>query len=54
MTEPNELLSPLHNRMPMILHEEDYERWLGGGLHDAESLLVPYPASEMQGYPVSK
>lgn len=53
-TEPNELLSPLHNRMPVILREEDYERWLGGGLHDAESLLVPYPASEMQGHAVSR
>jgi putative SOS response-associated peptidase YedK len=53
-TEPNELLSPLHNRMPVILREEDYEGWLGGDLHQAESLLVPYPASEMRGYPVSK
>src|SRR5688572_8624274 len=27
-TEPNELLAPIHDRMPVILREEDYERWL--------------------------
>jgi putative SOS response-associated peptidase YedK len=27
-TDPNELMEPIHNRMPVILHRQDYERWL--------------------------
>jgi len=27
-TDPNELMEPIHNRMPVILHRKDYERWL--------------------------
>jgi putative SOS response-associated peptidase YedK len=27
-TDPNELMEPLHNRMPVILRPQDYERWL--------------------------
>jgi putative SOS response-associated peptidase YedK len=27
-TEPNELVRPIHNRMPVILRPEDEEQWL--------------------------
>jgi putative SOS response-associated peptidase YedK len=27
-TDPNELMEPLHNRMPVILAPKDDERWL--------------------------
>ena len=27
-TEPNELMRPIHDRMPVILHEENYDGWL--------------------------
>ena len=27
-TTPNELMAPLHDRMPVILEPEDYDRWL--------------------------
>ncbi len=27
-THPNELMEPIHNRMPVILEHKDYERWL--------------------------
>jgi putative SOS response-associated peptidase YedK len=27
-TEPNELMRPIHNRMPVILRREDEEQWL--------------------------
>lgn len=55
-TEPNQLLAPIHNRMPVILPRPAYDRWLdpteqrSGSLND---LLVPYPAEEMVAYPVS-
>ena len=56
-TEPNELMSALHTRMPVILHKEDEEEWLDPEVTDplqVERLLVPYPADEMEAYPVSR
>jgi putative SOS response-associated peptidase YedK len=47
--EPNPLVAPLHPKaMPVILHEEDYDRWLGGEAADACSLAVPFPSQLMQ------
>ena len=34
MTDCNEAVRPVHNRMPVLLHEEDYEIWLRGSLDD--------------------
>lgn len=54
-TEANEVLRPVHDRMPVILHPDDYELWLDVDLrkHDlAKELLKPYPAEEMLAYPV--
>jgi putative SOS response-associated peptidase YedK len=55
-TDPNELLEPLHNRMPVILQPQDYERWLQPG--DPEQppvdLLRPYPAEQMTAWKVDK
>ena len=55
-TEPNGLMSRLHNRMPVILPESAYTQWLDPAPRRAEELqglLVPYPADEMSAYPVS-
>jgi putative SOS response-associated peptidase YedK len=51
----NELVGQLHNRMPVILHREDWPAWLGEETGDSEqlkSLLVPYAADEMTMWPV--
>ncbi len=56
-TSANALLAPLHDRMPVILAEEDWPAWLGEDpATDAElrALLVPYPATDMTLWPVSK
>lgn len=56
-TQPNSLLEPIHNRMPVILHQDNYSLWLSSEdqLPSAlNNLLVPYPSSEMTAYPVSK
>ena len=54
-TDPNELMEPLHNRMPVILHRRDYERWLAPA--EASNLPVdllrPFPAEEMKAWKVS-
>ncbi len=55
-TEPNELMNPIHNRMPVILPRNAYAQWIDPTPHfpvDLNSLLVPYPAGEMEAYPVS-
>ncbi len=55
-TDPNEVVEPLHNRMPVILHRRDYVRWLAptDPAHLPIDLLRPYPAEEMKVWKVSK
>jgi putative SOS response-associated peptidase YedK len=56
-TEPNDLLRPLHNRMPVILHPRDYDFWLDPGVQDTDGLqelLRAYPPEEMEAFPVSR
>ena len=55
-TEPNELLSPIHDRMPVILERRHYDQWLDPEGNDAESLmqlLRAYEPDEMTAFPVS-
>ena len=56
-TAPNELLRPIHNRMPVILDPAVYARWLDPELRDPDRLirlLRPYPADRLQAYRVSR
>jgi putative SOS response-associated peptidase YedK len=55
-TEANELVQPVHGRMPAILPPDAYDSWLDPATADAErlaELLRPYPASEMASRAVS-
>lgn len=55
-TTANELLRPLHERMPVILAEEDYDRWLDCSNQDPQTLqhlLRPYDPNQLIAYPVS-
>lgn len=55
-TKPNQLMEPIHDRMPVILRREDEAIWLDREKQDVEllhSLLVPYPEEEMFAYPVA-
>ena len=49
----NELVAPVHDRMPVILAPEDFERWLDAGQERADELLKPYPAALLEAFPVS-
>jgi putative SOS response-associated peptidase YedK len=54
-TEANELVRPVHDRMPVILPERHWQEWLDAGLQDAAQLvplLRPYPVDAMRAYPV--
>lgn len=49
-TEPNEVMRPLHDRMPVILPDEVYDQWLDPKNEEVDvlgSLLKPHPADEM-------
>jgi len=55
-TSANELMGPIHDRMPVILHEKDEGMWLDPQLSDTDklsTLLNPYPSDEMEAYKVS-
>ena len=55
-TEPNKIVEPIHNRMPVILSPGEYPLWLDPAEkepHELEQLLNPYPSAEMEAYPVS-
>jgi putative SOS response-associated peptidase YedK len=55
-TDPNELIAPIHNRMPVILAPRDYERWMApadpGQL--PVDLLRPFDADPMTSWKVSQ
>src|SRR5437667_6400831 len=38
-TDANELMQPVHNRMPVILDPSDYEHWLDRSRQDAQDVL---------------
>jgi putative SOS response-associated peptidase YedK len=54
-TGPNELVAPIHNRMPAVLSDYDALEWVSGGkIGQALSSLKPFSAELMDGYDVSK
>ena len=53
-TTANELLAPIHHRMPVIISPESYDLWLADDPRAAvKDLLTPFPASEMISHTVS-
>ncbi|HUW21941.1 MAG TPA: SOS response-associated peptidase family protein [Candidatus Bathyarchaeia archaeon] len=54
-TEPNNLVSNIHDRMPAILDQKNEDSWLEQTtpLPKILDLLKPYPAEEMVSWPVS-
>ena len=56
-TTPNSVAAPIHDRMPVILRPNDEAFWLDHAVTDTRdllSLLTPYPADDMEAYPVSR
>lgn len=55
-TTPNDVVAPIHHRMPVILRREDEGDWLNPDTVEPEHLLPllkPYPAEEMEEWRVS-
>lgn len=53
-TDPNELLEPFHNRMPVILKAADYERWIAPAEEHRlpVDLLRPFPEELMAAWKI--
>ena len=50
-TTPNQLVAPIHDRMPVILQPEDEELWINPDVTEPEALehlLRPYPAELLE------
>lgn len=55
-TTSNNLLKPIHDRMPVILDRRDINIWLNSNIIEIESLkylFEPYTSGQMEMYPVS-
>lgn len=54
--ESNDLVSQVHNRMPVMLDEKARWQWLDPKAKEDQLLdtLAPYPAEKMKGFPISK
>lgn len=52
-TTANELLRPIHARMPVIVAPENYARWLDAANPDVIDLFAPFPSDAMTWHPVS-
>ena len=54
-TDANDLVRPIHDRMPVILKPEDYTPWLDHStpFETVKALLKPFPAEDMESFTVS-
>ena len=52
-TAANELVGEIHDRMPVILPPEAFDRWLANIESDPRDLLVPFPSELMKIWPIS-
>ncbi len=55
-TTPNHLMEPIHDRMPVILGPDEYDRWIDTTLQDPDAvadLMGPCPDNWLAMYPVS-
>ncbi len=56
VTDANEILASIHERMPVIISEKDFSLWLDPAVREKElilPLLKPYAAEELEIYPVT-
>ncbi len=56
-TDANELIRPVHERMPSILSQGDYKLWLDQNIKAPgvlKNLLKPFPPEKMMMFPVSE
>lgn len=54
-TSPNDIVSEIHDRMPVILNPQMEKKWLDSYTSESEllAMLQPYPSDQMLSYTVS-
>lgn len=52
-TDPNELVEPIHDRMPVVLPADEEATWLTAGPTERADLCRPYPGSDLDAYEIS-
>lgn len=52
-TTANELVADIHDRMPVVIPPESYDRWLGTLDPNPLDLLAPFPSGPMTKWPIS-
>jgi len=52
-TEPNDLLEPIHDRMPVVLSRDAESEWLTAGPDARTELCRPYPEDDLAAYEIS-
>ena len=56
-TSANSLIKPLHDRMPVVLHLEEFDLWLNrdiDDIHRLAELFHPYPSDRLEEHIVSR
>ena len=53
-TAANDVVEPIHDRMPVILEPDEEDAWLTGTPEEATDVLDPHPPDTLEAYPVSK
>lgn len=56
-TGPNAVMTPIHDRMPVIVDKENWGTWLDPKFNDPSQLgaiLAPFDPNRMEAWPVSR
>lgn len=53
-TAANELMAPIHDRMPVLIAAEDWSRWLSAPADEVAELLRPDKGKALQTWPVER
>ena len=54
ITEPNKFVAEVHDRMPVVLDESQFEQWMNGTPDEAAELMKPAPEDVLRKWRVSK
>lgn len=52
-TKPNDVMEPIHDRMPVVLERDDEETCLHGAADEALAVCGPYEGGDMEAYEIS-
>jgi putative SOS response-associated peptidase YedK len=52
-TEPNKVVEPIHDRMPVVLPRDEERTWLEADSDERREVCRPYPKDDLETYPIS-